>query len=63
MKEEKDYPCKQPVVLNRQYGQYQVKVCFAVQDESKVQDKVLGAIMQAYRMRLEREDSSRRASW
>lgn len=63
MKKEKSHIGTQPVVWYRQYGQYQAKVCFATQDDGKVPDNVLDAIMQAYRTRLERVDKSRMASW
>lgn len=41
------------VVLERQYGSYSVKICFAEQSSSKPQN-LLDAIMQAYRYRMER---------
>jgi len=43
------------VVLERQYGPYQAKICFAVKECSKVPQNVLEAIMQAYRCRMEKD--------
>lgn len=42
------------VVLERQYGPYQAKICFAAKDCSKAPQNVLEAIMQAYRCRVEK---------
>lgn len=44
------------VVLERQYGPYTVKVCFAERDSSTAQN-LLDMIMQAYRYRMERAQS------
>lgn len=41
------------VVLERQYGPYTVKVCFAEHDSGMAQN-LLDMIMQAYRYRMER---------
>lgn len=44
------------VVLERQYGPYTVKVCFAERDSGTAQN-LLDMIMQAYRYRIERVQS------
>lgn len=44
------------IVLERQYGPYTVKVCFAERDSSTAQN-LLDMIMQAYRYRMERAQS------
>lgn len=44
------------VVLERQYGPYTVKVCFAERDSGTAQN-LLDMIMQAYRYRMERAQS------
>lgn len=44
------------VVMERQYGPYTVKVCFAEHDSDTVQN-LLDMIMQAYRYRMERAQS------
>lgn len=41
------------VVLERQYGPYSVKICFAEQSSGPAHN-LLDAIMQAYRYRMER---------
>ena len=41
------------VVLERQYGLYSVKICFAEQSSGTTQN-LLDVIMQAYRHRMER---------
>lgn len=43
------------VVLERQYGPYQAKICFAVKECSKAPQNVLETIMQAYRCRMEKD--------
>lgn len=49
---------KAAVVLERQYGPYTVKVCFAEQGSGAVQ-KLLDMIMQAYRCRIEKAQNLR----
>lgn len=44
------------IILERQYGPYTVKVCFAERDSSTAQN-LLDMIMQAYRYRMERAQS------
>lgn len=44
---------QEAVVLERQYGRYNVKVCFASQGQSGAVQKVLNAVMQAFRSRME----------
>lgn len=45
------------VVLERQYGPYKVKVCFAGEGKSNAAQNLLDSIMQSYRNRLEQMNS------
>lgn len=38
----------EPVELERKYGDYPVKICFAPQDVPGTEDRLLDLIMQAY---------------
>lgn len=42
------------VVLERQYGAYKAKICFAAEEHTDAPQAVLDAIMQAYRLRMKR---------
>ena len=44
-----------PPVIEREYGGYHVKICFAAQDVPDTEKNLLDAIMQAYRVRVERQ--------
>lgn len=43
------------VVLERQYGPYQAKICFAAVECPNASQNILGSIMHAYRCRMEKE--------
>ena len=43
------------VVLERQYGPYQAKICFAAVECPNAPQNVLDAIMQVYRYRMEKD--------
>lgn len=45
------------VVLERQYGPYHAKICFAAVEYPNAPQNVLDAIMQAYRCRMEKNIS------
>ncbi|MCM1296700.1 MAG: hypothetical protein NC311_14275 [Muribaculaceae bacterium] len=42
-------------VLEREYGGYRAKICFASEDVPDVEKNLLGLIMQAYRQRVEQD--------
>ncbi len=42
----------EPVTLEREYGDYHVKICFAPQDVPEAEDRILDLIMQAYLQRV-----------
>ena len=46
------------VVLERQYGSYQAKICFAAVECPNAPKNILDAVMQAYRCRMEKNISS-----
>ena len=42
-------------VLEREYGGYHAKICFASEDVPDAEKNLLDSIMQAYRQRVERQ--------
>lgn len=44
-----------PPVIEREYGGYHAKICFAPQDVPDAEKNLLDSIMQAYRVRIERQ--------
>ncbi|WP_394960006.1 hypothetical protein [Candidatus Allofournierella merdavium] len=42
------------MVIERQYGQYKVKICFTGQEDPNTPRKVMNAITQAFRNRVDR---------
>lgn len=44
-----------PPVIERQYGDYHARICFAPQDVPDAEKKLLELIMETYRQRVERE--------
>lgn len=48
-------PQTETTVIERDYGGYHVKICFAPQDVPKAEEQVLDLIMQAYLQRISEE--------
>lgn len=45
----------EPVTLEREYGDYHVKICFAPQDVPEAEEKLLDALMEAFKQRVSNE--------